>query len=72
MSGGEDAQILVWDLATGSLYKKLSGDTNFINVLVYHPSGQLITGDEDNQITTWDVEKGKKTKDYQTVKTASG
>lgn len=59
-SGGEDAQIFVWDVATRQLASSLTGGGAFVNTLSFDgkDANRLIAGSEDNQLVFWDVKRG--------------
>ena len=68
VSAGEDARILVWDVASGQLRRALPRHNRFINALAFDPTGRLFVGDEDEDLTEWDVSAGTKLRVRRAVK----
>jgi serine/threonine protein kinase len=63
ISGGVDATIRVWDVATGSILRNLVGHTSYINALIISPNGKnLISAGADETIRIWNLETGQNTK----------
>lgn len=59
ISGGVDASIRIWDVATGQEVRQLQGHTSYINALIVSPNGKsLISGSADETIRIWDLETG--------------
>jgi WD40 repeat protein len=62
ISGGVDATIRVWDVATGEVLRKLVGHTSYINALIISPNGKnLISAGADETIRIWNLETGENT-----------
>lgn len=60
VSGSEDGDIIVWDVATGTLLRHLSGHTGRINVLTYSPTeAEVVSGSDDKSAVLWNVESGE-------------
>lgn len=59
-TGGEDALVKLWDLASGKQIKTLSGHTNWVSTLIFVPQNNLlISGSYDRTIRIWEPETGK-------------
>jgi len=60
VSGGLDATIRVWNLATGEPVRTLTGHTKPVNTLAIAPDGQtLVSGSDDDTIKIWQLSSGK-------------
>jgi WD40 repeat protein len=65
--GCVQGEIKLWDVATGSLVRTLSGHTNGVNSVAFSPDGRLLaSGSSDQTIKLWDVASGRE------VRTLSG
>jgi WD40 repeat protein len=54
-SGGEDAQIVVWDLASGAAERTLSGHDGPVLALAYTPSGAyILSSSADSSVRVWE------------------
>jgi WD40 repeat protein len=53
---GNPCDILVWDTKTGQLVLTLSGHSNGVMTLDFHPKGKMLaSGSSDGTIRLWDV-----------------
>ena len=60
-SSSRDRTIRIYELSTGACIKTLVGHDNWINGLVFHPSGRyLLSSSDDKSIRIWDLTKGFK------------
>jgi len=65
-SGGEDgrakeANVRLWDVASGALLTTLRGHKETVRCLAFHPDGTgLASGGDDNVVFLWDVSKNVK------------
>lgn len=59
-SGADDAAVIVWDAASGTLMKSLLGHTAGVNSVAFSPTNLrlLAAGDEGGVIRLWNVETG--------------
>jgi WD40 repeat protein len=60
-SGGNciQGEIKLWEVATGSLVRTLSGHTNWVNSVAFSPDGRLLaSGSSDRTIKLWEVATG--------------
>ena len=54
ISGSEDNQLLIWDLNTGQVVKKLTGHAGPVLCCDAHPSKQIIvSGSLDKKVKIW-------------------
>ncbi len=59
VSGSDDETIKVWDLATGTKKRTLSGHIDWINSVAISPDGStMVSGDFENTIKVWDLATG--------------
>jgi WD40 repeat protein len=55
-SGSYDKTIKLWDVATGSLVRTLSGHTDDVYSVAFSPDGRLLaSGSGDETIRLWDI-----------------
>lgn len=66
LTGGDDKTVVVWNLHTGELVRKLDGGHSKVvtSIAVYAPDSgsahvQVVTGSRDATAVVWDVETGK-------------
>ncbi|MCK4663816.1 MAG: caspase family protein [Bacteroidales bacterium] len=65
-SSGENGDIIVWDVKTGSVYKTLKGLKKLTKSLKFSKNGKyLITGGKDNNVTVWSLMTGERIKTIQ-------
>lgn len=56
-SGGADSKIILWDFKTARQYTTLSGHSDEITALAFHPSGSLLFSSSlDSTIRVWDLQ----------------
>jgi hypothetical protein len=59
VSGGDDDDLRLWELATGKELKTFKGHTQPVWSVAFSPDGKFIlSGGEDDIVRLWDVEKG--------------
>jgi WD40 repeat protein len=60
LSGGHDATITLWDLATGHEIGKLTGHSAWINSVAIAPDGKTaLSGSNDDTVRLWDLATGR-------------
>ena len=60
VTGAEDKQIRVWDIASKAIYHKLEGHEQDIYSLDFSPDGTtILSGSGDRTVRLWDVRTGK-------------
>jgi WD40 repeat protein len=62
VSGGADASVRTWDLATGIAQKVLRTDGHFVCALHLHPDGRRVVVAASPYIEVWDLETGVRSK----------
>ncbi|MEM7361622.1 MAG: WD40 repeat domain-containing protein [Bacteroidota bacterium] len=57
LTGGEDNQIILWDLENEKYIRKFTGHTNFVTSIHFHPifQGVFISGGLDKTIRYWNM-----------------
>lgn len=59
-SGGMDRTILIWDIETGQILKKLIGHVGEVTDLVWDPKGvYLASASRDNTVRIWELETSR-------------
>jgi WD40 repeat protein len=55
--GGDENDVVVWERETGREVKRLSGHTNWVRGVVYHPSNPsiVVSYSDDNTFIVWNV-----------------
>ena len=57
-SGSVDWSVIQWDVASGSIMRKLTGFSNTVNA-VYFFEGMLVTTSSDREVRQWNVSTGQ-------------
>ena len=57
--GGHGKDIAIFDVASGTLLKELSGHAHPAQRVAFLPDGRLISGGEERMVKMWDLESGK-------------
>ncbi len=61
VSGSDDETIKVWDLATGTKKRTLTGHIDWVNSVAISPNGRtMVSGSCDETIKVWDLATGTK------------
>ncbi|MBN8593842.1 MAG: hypothetical protein J0M33_18950 [Anaerolineae bacterium] len=55
-TGGEDSEIRIWDVATGSLLKSIQAFNDGVFVLAWQPDGDILLASGFDVFRAWDVE----------------
>src|SRR5689334_22972171 len=56
VSGSDDNTVRIWDVASGTEIKQLTGHTSFVTSVSFSPDGSTIaSGSWDNTVRIWDV-----------------
>ena len=59
------AEIAIWDIASGSLVRNLSGINFNVKAIAFSPDGKwLVSGGLSNLVTVWDVRTGTKLRSF--------
>jgi RNA polymerase sigma factor (sigma-70 family) len=59
-SGGGNALVCLWDLASGKLLHRLKGHRGMVLSVAFSPNGKAVaTGGNDNSIRIWEVNTGR-------------
>src|SRR5207302_8945129 len=58
-STGVDKQVLVWDVATGTLRHRFVNQASPIIALAFSPDGATLAGGADKTIRPWDMAPGQ-------------
>jgi hypothetical protein len=60
VSGGDDDELRVWDVATGQTLRLLKGHTNQVWSVAFSPDGKyILSGGDDHTVRLWDAADGK-------------
>src|SRR5260370_41055572 len=58
-SADEHANIIIWDVSTGHMLRRLTGHTDGVNSIAFSPDGnRLASGSGDNTVRIWEVATG--------------
>jgi WD40 repeat protein len=57
-TGGEDNEIMLWDVASGGLRYRISGHRNWITALHFTPQSQLVSVSRDGTVRVWHLSAG--------------
>jgi WD40 repeat protein/tRNA A-37 threonylcarbamoyl transferase component Bud32 len=65
LSGSTDGDLILWDIASGTILHHLSGHTDAVLAVAYHPDGHLAaSGSSDASVILWDTESGESLRRY--------
>jgi WD40 repeat protein len=57
---GSGNEIILWDVNTGLVIRKLEGHTDLVGTMAYLPDGKrIVSGSYDKTVRIWDVETGR-------------
>jgi WD40 repeat protein len=60
VSGGDDDDLRLWDVATGKTLRLLKGHTNQVWSVAFSPDGKhILSGGDDKTVRLWDAADGK-------------
>jgi WD40 repeat protein len=60
VTGQDDGTVAIWDIRTGILKQKLSGQNAPISAVIFSPDAKMLfSGDSDGSVSKWDVATGK-------------
>ena len=66
ISGHHDGYLVLWDLPTMKMIKKVRGHNNLINTILFEPSGKLfVTAGDDGKVVLWEYPSMKMSKVFQ-------
>ncbi|HXX94461.1 MAG TPA: PDZ domain-containing protein, partial [Planctomycetota bacterium] len=61
VTGGDEGEVRVWNLASGTEGVRLKGHAGVVSAVLIHPGGaRVITGGVDHAIQVWDLRTGDK------------
>lgn len=59
-SAGRDRTIKLWEVRNGRCVITLVGHDNWVNDLIFHPSGKyLLSASDDKSVRVWDLSNGR-------------
>lgn len=62
-SADQDGKVRIWDLASRTIIKTLTGHTAAVKLIKFSPDSRLLaTAADDNTVRTWDLASGKELK----------
>jgi WD40 repeat protein len=65
ISGAENGEIFIWDVASASIHLRLNGHTDKVTDLAVSPSGvQVLSASYDGTCKLWDINTGQLLKSY--------
>ncbi|TMC15945.1 MAG: hypothetical protein E6J34_20690, partial [Chloroflexi bacterium] len=64
-SGGGDATVRIWDVATGQTLFILRGHTSLVLAVGWSPDGRLLASGSDGEVQVWEASSGKQVRRYE-------
>ncbi|HOP03583.1 MAG TPA: caspase family protein [Tenuifilaceae bacterium] len=59
-TSGNDNNIIVWNILSGTIFRKLTGLNELTKAIAFSYDGRsLITGGKDSKVCVWDIDKGQ-------------
>lgn len=60
LSGSSDQMLLLWDVKTGEIVRRLEGHAGWVHACVFLPDGRTaVSGGWGGEVIVWDLERGR-------------